>query len=284
MQPQCLQCQPHDKNTTHNIILAYCLNLLLLLSDGPAVTAAAALPGEAYDKIARMLGLEMNPHGGAALERLARTGDPFKFKFAVPMKKHANCEFSFAGLKTSVRLCIEKELGAAQGKGKSVINPTSQRAAAAAAAGSSRSSSSSSSSSSAAGSSPDRNQQQQQDEEEEPLTSSSSSNPTEQQQHHHQQQQQTKADIAASFQRVATEHLVGRLKRGLSWAQEECPGLDTLVVAGGVAANTYIREQLGQVRGGRCWGDHTEGGGPYRGSRWGQAPGWERAEKCLLCG
>lgn len=30
------------------------------------------------------------------------------YKFAVPMRKHATCDFSYAGLKTSVRLAIEQ--------------------------------------------------------------------------------------------------------------------------------------------------------------------------------
>jgi len=36
--------------------------------------------GEAYDKVARLLGLELNPSGGAALEALAREGDPLRIK------------------------------------------------------------------------------------------------------------------------------------------------------------------------------------------------------------
>lgn len=59
-----------------------------------------------------MLGLELKPHGGAALEALARRGDAGRFALPVPMRKHANCDFSFAGLKTGVRLCIERELPA----------------------------------------------------------------------------------------------------------------------------------------------------------------------------
>ena len=59
--------------------------------------------GEAYDKIARLLGLDLRPNGGAALEAFARQGNPQAFKFSLPMKKYPNCDFSFAGLKTSVR-------------------------------------------------------------------------------------------------------------------------------------------------------------------------------------
>ncbi|EFJ52679.1 hypothetical protein VOLCADRAFT_102656 [Volvox carteri f. nagariensis] len=66
--------------------------------------------GEAYDKVARLLNLELRPHGGAALEALAREGDPGAFRFAVPMRKHATCDFSFAGLKTNTRLAIEQHL------------------------------------------------------------------------------------------------------------------------------------------------------------------------------
>ena len=65
--------------------------------------------GECYDKTARALDLEAVPSGGAALEALARDGDENAFKFPVPLKKRRTCDFSFAGLKTSVRLAIEKE-------------------------------------------------------------------------------------------------------------------------------------------------------------------------------
>mmetsp|Transcript_20661 Transcript_20661/g.53162 ORF Transcript_20661/g.53162 Transcript_20661/m.53162 type:complete len:88 (-) Transcript_20661:4304-4567(-) len=37
--------------------------------------------GEAFDKTARMLGLSVGGGGGANLERLARTGNPFGVKY-----------------------------------------------------------------------------------------------------------------------------------------------------------------------------------------------------------
>ena len=67
--------------------------------------------GEAYDKVARLLGLELKPSGGAALEALALEGDPTAFKFTTPLQKHKTCDFSYAGLKTGVRMKIEDVLG-----------------------------------------------------------------------------------------------------------------------------------------------------------------------------
>jgi N6-L-threonylcarbamoyladenine synthase len=67
--------------------------------------------GEAYDKVARLLGLELKPSGGAALEALALEGDPTVFKFTTPLQKHKTCDFSYAGLKTGVRMRIEEALG-----------------------------------------------------------------------------------------------------------------------------------------------------------------------------
>lgn len=64
--------------------------------------------GEAYDKTARMLGLKVGGGGGPALEALAMDGDPYSIPFPVPMSKRADCNFSFAGLKTCVRLAIDK--------------------------------------------------------------------------------------------------------------------------------------------------------------------------------
>jgi hypothetical protein len=89
---------------------------------------ATPLPGEAYDKVARMLGLELKPHGGAVLEALARRGDAARFPLPVPMRRHPNCDFSFAGLKTGVRLCIEKELPppGAPGEGRGCACSTCQ--------------------------------------------------------------------------------------------------------------------------------------------------------------
>ena len=54
------------------------------------------------------------------------------------------------------------------------------------------------------------------------------------------------ADICASFQQAVTRTLKERIGRGLKRFHEEFPGVDrpALVVAGGVAANTAIREML----------------------------------------
>ena len=49
--------------------------------------SAASCSGEAYDKIARLLGLDMRPNGGACLEALASRGDPSLFPFKTPMQK-----------------------------------------------------------------------------------------------------------------------------------------------------------------------------------------------------
>src|SRR5207248_6552070 len=55
--------------------------------------------GEAFDKGARLLGLGYP--GGAALERLARDGDPEAFPFPIAARV-AGLDFSFAGLKTAL--------------------------------------------------------------------------------------------------------------------------------------------------------------------------------------
>lgn len=56
-----------------------------------------------------------------------------------------------------------------------------------------------------------------------------------------------KADIAASFQRVAVQHLKERCDRAMAWARESHPNLRHMVVAGGVASNMFVREQLETV-------------------------------------
>lgn len=64
--------------------------------------------GEAFDKVARLLGLGYP--GGAALEKLAAGGNPDHTYFPRPLMGRSGCNFSFSGLKTSARRHIEKYL------------------------------------------------------------------------------------------------------------------------------------------------------------------------------
>ncbi len=60
--------------------------------------------GEAYDKVARMLGLGYP--GGPAIDKLARSGNPETF--ALPEGNVDEFDFSYSGLKTAVLRTIEK--------------------------------------------------------------------------------------------------------------------------------------------------------------------------------
>lgn len=69
--------------------------------------------GEAFDKVARLLGLEYP--GGPAIERVARRGDPDRHPFPVPMVRGDQdpegddyYDMSFAGLKTAVLLRVRE--------------------------------------------------------------------------------------------------------------------------------------------------------------------------------
>ena len=69
--------------------------------------------GEAFDKVAKLLGLPYP--GGRHIERLARDGDPGRFRFARPMlrrnQKPGDEDFydvSFSGLKTAVLLAVRE--------------------------------------------------------------------------------------------------------------------------------------------------------------------------------
>ncbi|XP_031394511.1 probable tRNA N6-adenosine threonylcarbamoyltransferase, mitochondrial isoform X1 [Punica granatum] len=162
-------------------------NLLILARDlGQYVQLGTAIDdaiGEAYDKTAKWLGLDMRRSGGPAIEELAREGDPESVKFSTPMKQHKDCNFSYAGLKTQVRLAIESKK----------INV------------------------------------------EIPLSFSSV------------EDRCSRADIAASFQRVAVLHLEERCERAIDWAMNIEPSIKHLVVSGGVASNQYVRARLDEV-------------------------------------
>lgn len=118
--------------------------------------------GEAFDKVARLLGLGFP--GGPALDRLARDGDPAAVEFPRGMTgpRSARYDFSFSGLKTAVARHVE----------------ALQRA-------------------------------------ETPVPA---------------------ADIAASFQEAVADVLTRKAVRAA-----EDTGIDTLVIGGGVAANSRLR-------------------------------------------
>lgn len=166
--------------------------------------------GEAFDKTARLLGLDVAAGGGPALEALAAQGDADAVPFPVPMARRRDCDFSFAGLKTSVRTAVGRLAGAG-----GVLTDTAR------------------------------------------------------------------ADVAASFQRVAVRHLQQRTATavaamvadaeaaaaaataaaapaaagaggvadggGAAAAAPSPPPVTTLVVAGGVAANASVRSALAGV-------------------------------------
>ena len=102
---------------TDNVQFPY---LLLLMSGGHTQIALAreandfvrlgttiddAL-GEAFDKVAKLLGLGYP--GGPAVETAATSGDPERFAFPRPMNGRPVPDFSFSGLKTAVRLEYER--------------------------------------------------------------------------------------------------------------------------------------------------------------------------------
>ncbi|MDB5538660.1 MAG: tsaD [Devosia sp.] len=62
--------------------------------------------GEAFDKVAKLLGLGVP--GGPEVEKMALRGDPRRFNFPRPLLKEDRLDFSFSGLKTAVRLAAEQ--------------------------------------------------------------------------------------------------------------------------------------------------------------------------------
>ena len=121
--------------------------------------------GEAFDKVAKMLGLPYP--GGPHVARLAERGDASRFDFPRPMVNRPGLDFSFSGLKTHTLNTV----AACTGDGE--------------------------------------------------LT------------------EQDRCDIASAFEQAVVSTLVIKCRRALR--QE---GLKTLVMAGGVSANRYLRAEL----------------------------------------
>ena len=82
--------------------------LLLVLGVGAYTRLGTTLDdaaGECFDKVAKMLGLGFP--GGPAVERAAKTGKSDRFALPRPLKGRPGCDFSFSGLKTAVRHCVD---------------------------------------------------------------------------------------------------------------------------------------------------------------------------------
>ena len=128
--------------------------------------------GEAFDKVAKMLGLEYP--GGPVIERIASGGDPAAVRFTRPKISDGRPDFSFSGLKTAVARHLRE----------SGIQPV------------------------APGGKPD----------------------------------QAIKDLAASFQSAVVSALIDTTRK-----QAGLLGARTVIVAGGVASNTMLREEADAV-------------------------------------
>ncbi len=124
--------------------------------------------GEAFDKVAKMLGLPYP--GGPQVEKLAREGDAARFPLPRPLLGTPTCDFSFSGLKTAVLRTIE-----------TLPKPIDTR---------------------------------------------------------------TRADLCASFQAAVADVLIDRLRRAVQKNEAAGFGPMPCVVAGGVAANQFLRSAL----------------------------------------
>lgn len=97
---------------THALQFPYCLflasgghtQIVAVLGVGDYVRLGTTVDdamGEAFDKVAKMLGLPYP--GGPQVERAAETGDPERFALPRPMLGRPDANFSLSGLKTAVR-------------------------------------------------------------------------------------------------------------------------------------------------------------------------------------
>ena len=77
--------------------------------------------GEAFDKVAKLLGLGYP--GGAAIDRLAKTGDPSKIEFTRPYISKDSLDFSFSGIKTAVLHWVKGQGSRVRGQGENKLAP-----------------------------------------------------------------------------------------------------------------------------------------------------------------
>jgi N6-L-threonylcarbamoyladenine synthase len=199
--------------------------------------------GEAFDKTARLLGIDAIP-GGPPLERLAAGGDASAHTLPKPLSRtkddrlRFSCDFSYAGLKSAVRALIEPQQPTKKQR-KAAARAAAQAAEAAAtdASGVGRvAGDTGDSEGGAVGDTGDGNGAEEAEPASEEVAPGSAAAAGE---------DRRRADIAAAFQRAAVEHLIERTERAIVWAREAEPSLSCVVAAGGVAANGEVRRQLG---------------------------------------
>ena len=89
----------------------------------PIGTTLDDAAGEAFDKGARLLGLDYP--GGAEIDRLAREGDPSAFAF--PVARVPGLDFSFSGVKTALLYAV-RDLGGEAEKRRADLAASYQRA------------------------------------------------------------------------------------------------------------------------------------------------------------
>jgi N6-L-threonylcarbamoyladenine synthase len=83
--------------------------------------------GEAFDKVAKLLGLGYP--GGPLVETFAMRGNADRFELPRPLKGRAGCDFSFSGLKTAVRETAE-DIGTLSEQDKADLCASFQKAVA----------------------------------------------------------------------------------------------------------------------------------------------------------
>ena len=171
--------------------------------------------GESFDKSAKMLGLGYP--GGPQIQNLALKGDDRAYDFSLPLKGTKRLEYSFSGLKNQVRLaCLELENSRIPSENSRIPSEIPSEIP----------SKNSSENSRIPSEIPSENSK---------IPSENSKIPSENSRIPSQQ----KANIAASFERVACLHIIDRLKLAFSsqkWAR--------FGVVGGASANLRLRGML----------------------------------------
>ena len=159
--------------------------------------------GESFDKSAKMLGLGYP--GGPQIQNLALKGDDRAYDFSLPLKGTKRLEYSFSGLKNQVRLaCLELENSRIPSENSRIPSENSRISS-----------------------------------ENSRIPNENSRIPNENSRIPSEIPSQQKANIAASFERVACLHIIDRLKLAFSsqkWAR--------FGVVGGASANLRLRSML----------------------------------------
>lgn len=172
--------------------------------------------GDCFDKVAKYM--EIKYPGGPNIEKFAKNGNELRFKLPIPLKNTNDCNFSFSGIKTAMKLLYEKQKNCLENNEKEV-NLKIQNS----------------------------NNKTTKDETEKKIKSQNDKEAEKKVKNKIEEKieyNQIRCDLSASFQYTIAQSFCIKIKKALLLCKDKNVQIKNLVMSGGVSANLYLRQKV----------------------------------------